>query len=1057
MSEVLPLGFIANIATVQSLLDHLESNDAPRIIQMLRTDLFTPVSEGVLLRLVHDYPSQVTNKLLVALVPPHIRELVLRKCLNISASGLENVLRKCPHLNKLDLTGCDHLILPRCFKMAGILAPQLTSLSVEGCPAVSNHIVKVILKCNRNLRHLNLSCCDNITDDVFLLDKTTQLLRSYKHWNGDDFPCKLTSVDISQCDNITSLAIRHLTTLCGPHLQHVDMAWTSVDCTALWYLAGYSLDSAAKLVSVAEKHKDVNINSVESLSELLEKVEQPNPKVNVSRTQNLEQHVDALSTDAGVSDKTSYDDSADHGLAMGYDEMDNAINDAGNPIGIDTESIELAGNVNETNTASAHCETKALDLEASHRDNNLEECTTEPSHTENTETFVKDISTDGTSKSIDLNDIVFDCNEKENAVRHNSSLDAQKESITFSSDNKDSMENNPNNGSDTTSDCSPNDTSQDQDITDNCVHRYVSNILKTAVESLVTKHRTDEGLNEKSGNGNGNSESTKAFDVQDKTAQAKYAQTELTSSFSKLCDTDDACNDSNDEISETKDTECEFKDTVGVSNDTKSDLKDDACNDSNDEISDTKDTECEFKDTVGVSNDTESDLKDVACNDSNDEISDTKDAVGDSNDDIGDSKDTKSDIVGGNLDAMTSDSKETVIDSNDPTLDLTDIDSKLLKNNITKVQQLYKPCLKSVNLCHIEFSDRNMLLISICIKTFIRENRDIESLYISWSGLHDNMLQYLTNHTEHLKFLDLSECTGLYDGIASQGIASLGTRCPNIQHLILRGINFINDVVLLPLLPKLRLSTLSLSETDVTDRTLFLLARYQSKILTNLDLSWCEELTETGLNEIVTKCTYLEVLSLRKLPASKVTLFKMAKHCRYLSSLNLSGLRGIDDTAIVSLVSRLPQLEKVDISWNSGVTDASINVLFSRCSKLEECILSGIKLITSKPLLHIIANYNKWFRCKKLLQLKLQERKILGEDEHYSSDEEFEDLFYPHRSTTYVPNLKKLQLEYCDKINDIHLAEIVAVCRGSLEIIDYYSEKVKPKWLTPLHLKLLPG
>ena len=67
-----------------------------------------------------------------------------------------------------------------------------------------------------------------------------------------------------------------------------------------------------------------------------------------------------------------------------------------------------------------------------------------------------------------------------------------------------------------------------------------------------------------------------------------------------------------------------------------------------------------------------------------------------------------------------------------------------------------------------------------------------------------------------------------------------------------------------------------------------------------------------------------------------------------------------------------------------------------------------------------------------------------GED---SSDEEMDFLRLPARSATYAPRLRCLQLEFCDQVKDGHLAELTAVARGSLEVIDYYGSIVKPRWL----------
>ena len=68
--------------------------------------------------------------------------------------------------------------------------------------------------------------------------------------------------------------------------------------------------------------------------------------------------------------------------------------------------------------------------------------------------------------------------------------------------------------------------------------------------------------------------------------------------------------------------------------------------------------------------------------------------------------------------------------------------------------------------------------------------------------------------------------------------------------------------------------------------------------------------------------------------------------------------------------------------------------------------------------------------------------------------QEFEDLYLPHRSMCYAPSLRYLDLEYCDQLNDDHLAEIVAICRGTLAIRNYYGEMIEPKFITSQSGKL---
>ena len=46
-------------------------------------------------------------------------------------------------------------------------------------------------------------------------------------------------MDISGCGGITAVAVRHLTSLCGPFLRFVSISFTNIDSSALFSLAGF--------------------------------------------------------------------------------------------------------------------------------------------------------------------------------------------------------------------------------------------------------------------------------------------------------------------------------------------------------------------------------------------------------------------------------------------------------------------------------------------------------------------------------------------------------------------------------------------------------------------------------------------------------------------------------------------------------------------------------------------------------------------------------------------------------------------------------------------------
>ena len=69
------------------------------------------------------------------------------------------------------------------------------------------------------------------------------------------------------------------------------------------------------------------------------------------------------------------------------------------------------------------------------------------------------------------------------------------------------------------------------------------------------------------------------------------------------------------------------------------------------------------------------------------------------------------------------------------------------------------------------------------------------------------------------------------------------------------------------------------------------------------------------------------------------------------------------------------------------MSDAGVRAILEQCVHLQELCVAGVKKLTSAPFLPIISDLTQWRRSQALLQLKLQEAKVLDEDEHYSSDE----------------------------------------------------------------------
>ena len=88
--------------------------------------------------------------------------------------------------------------------------------------------------------------------------------------------------------------------------------------------------------------------------------------------------------------------------------------------------------------------------------------------------------------------------------------------------------------------------------------------------------------------------------------------------------------------------------------------------------------------------------------------------------------------------------------------------------------------------------------------------------------------------------------------------------------------------------------------------------------LRELDLSWCEEVTEAGVDHVATHCVGLRSLVLRHCTTSIHSLHLLVANCTNLTHLNLSDVHVVVDSLLVSLALSLKQLCVLDVSWNSG-------------------------------------------------------------------------------------------------------------------------------------------
>lgn len=170
----------------------------------------------------------------------------------------------------------------------------------------------------------------------------------------------------------------------------------------------------------------------------------------------------------------------------------------------------------------------------------------------------------------------------------------------------------------------------------------------------------------------------------------------------------------------------------------------------------------------------------------------------------------------------------------------------------------------------LRINDTGLMLI-------LFQKNTLEQLYLgSASGLRDETIRLLlegkdpeidpfTNRgitpPRKLTHLDLSNCSHLTDAT----LHNLTSKVPLLQHLEIYSIPSLTDAGFTSLLPTTPLlQTLNAEEcTELTDTTLFSLAHSPCHLtLSHLQISYCEQMTDTGIVDVLRKCPNVSTLEM---------------------------------------------------------------------------------------------------------------------------------------------------------------------------------------------------
>eukprot|EP01035_Chromulina_nebulosa_P019349 gene19349-25214_t len=122
------------------------------------------------------------------------------------------------------------------------------------------------------------------------------------------------------------------------------------------------------------------------------------------------------------------------------------------------------------------------------------------------------------------------------------------------------------------------------------------------------------------------------------------------------------------------------------------------------------------------------------------------------------------------------------------------------------------------------------------------------------------------------------------------------------------------------------LRKLNLGQSEITDISMFRMAYLSS--LVEIRLQWCHGITDTGVEALTINCPNLRLIDLKSCLITNRAVISIAKCSKYLVSLDLSWCSQLTDEGIEYLgLSNLSKLEHILLVWCSGVTEKGLKTL----------------------------------------------------------------------------------------------------------------------------------
>lgn len=139
------------------------------------------------------------------------------------------------------------------------------------------------------------------------------------------------------------------------------------------------------------------------------------------------------------------------------------------------------------------------------------------------------------------------------------------------------------------------------------------------------------------------------------------------------------------------------------------------------------------------------------------------------------------------------------------------------------------------------------------------------------------------------------------------------------------------------------------------DDCLSLAAQRYGANLRAIDMHGCDDVTNTGLQQLATHCTELTSLDAGGTEISDLAVTTLVQRCPQIQTLQLRKCEQLTDSAVEAIASSLPALTSLDLNACLLVTDAALTHLGQGCPALKELDVTHCPSITKSAIVALTA------------------------------------------------------------------------------------------------------